>query len=309
MIKTWQLRGFALYLTLGVPLAASCAREANTLEGDDTSGGSSAAGKNSPTTAGTLGKAGTSASAFGGTASTAGKAGTAGEATGGASGGTTGSGGKAGAGGAGGSTGVPPDVLERADAIVYYETSHTMASDKIIQMKLFIENKSADPLPMANVTIRYWLTAEVATTLHQYFTGAEAQMPKAVFVDDGANSHVDMTFGGGSIVKGGDRNKSEIQLEISSNTTAFTQTDDFSWQPTSTTSTPNDKITLYLSDKLVWGCEPSGKCFDDTGGAGGAGGAGGQGAGGAVDPGTTGGAGDTAGAGGVGDTAGAGGAL
>lgn len=267
MTKTRPLRAFALYLTLGTPLAASCARETSTLGDDAGNGGatSGAAGKTS------LPKAGTTGSAFGGTANTAGKTATGGVATAG----SAGSGGTAGAGG----TGVPADVLERAAAIVYYETTHTTASDKTIQMKLFVENKSADALPMANVKIRYWLTAEAPTTLHQYFTGSQAQLPKAVFVDDGADSHVLMTFGGGSIVKGGDRNLSEIQLEIGSATTAFDQSDDFSWQPASTTSKPNDKITLYLSDKLIWGCEPSGKCFDDEGGGGGQS-AGGQSAGG-----------------------------
>ena len=179
MIKTWHFRGFALYLTLGIPLAASCAREANTLDGAGTGGSSTGtAGKASPT-AGTLGKPGPSA--FGGTASTGGVA-----AAGGVAGKPAAGGGSGGSGGSGGTTGVPPDVLERASAVVYYETSHATASDKIIQMKLYVENKAADPLPMASVTIRYWFTAEVATTLHQYFTGSQAQMPKAVFVDDGA---------------------------------------------------------------------------------------------------------------------------
>ncbi|HEX2872592.1 MAG TPA: cellulose binding domain-containing protein [Polyangiaceae bacterium] len=294
MTKTWQFRVFSLYLTLGIPLAASCAKEANTLEeGETQQGGSGNTGKagSGNSQAGTLAKAGTTGNAFGGTTSTAGKgsAGTEAAEGGEASVAGTSSGGKGGAtaggsGGAGGTGTVPPDVLARADVIVYYETSHTTASDKIIQMKLYVENKSADPLPMAHVKIRYWFTAEATPTLHQYYTGAEAQMPKAVFVDAAADSHALMTFGGGSIVKGGDRNKSEIQLEISSATTAFTQTGDYSWQPTSTTSKPNDRITLYLDDELIWGCEPSGKCFGDTTGAGGqgAGGndAGGQGAGG-----------------------------
>jgi len=295
MTKTWQLRAFCLYLTLGVPLAASCAKEANTLEGDDTSdtaGSSSMSGKASTSTAGTLAKAGTTSNAFGGTATTGGTAGDTG-ADGGeaASVGGTGTGGKGGAagsatGGSGGtSTTVPPDVLARASAVVYYETTHATASDKIIQMKLYVVNQSADPLPMKNVKIRYWFTAEVAPTLHQYFTGSEASMPNAAFKDMGADSHVLMTFGGGSIVKGGDKNKSEVQLEISSNTTAFDQANDFSWQPTSLTSTPNDKITLYLDDQLIWGCEPGGQCFGEGAGGAGAGGqgagSGGQGAGGA----------------------------
>lgn len=288
MTKTWQLRAFSLYLTLGVPLAASCAKEANTLEGDDSTGasaGNSSSGKANVGMAGSLAKAGTTGNAFGGTTTTGGKSGVAGETTvdggeaasvGGSSTGGTAGGSTGGSGGT--STTVPPDVLARAQAIVYYETTHGTASDKIIQMKLYVVNQSADPLPMKNVKIRYWFTAEVAPTLHQYFTGSEASMPSAAFKDMGADSHVLMTFGGGSIVKGGDKNKSEVQLEISSNTTAFDQANDYSWKPTSLTSAPNDKITLYLDDQLIWGCEPGGQCFGD--GAGGAG-AGGAGAGGA----------------------------
>jgi hypothetical protein len=299
MNKTWQLRVCALYLTLAIPLAASCAREANTLEGkpDDgdkgVSGSVSDAGSNAQAGTGS-GKAGATG-AFGGTmgkggsatggtpaaeggeaSSEAGSATTAGTKTGGA-GGTAGS--SAGSAGMGGG-GVPPDVLARASAIVYYQTSHTAASDGTIQMKLYIKNQSPDPLPMANVKIRYWFTAEVAPELHQYYTGSEAKQPKAVFVNDAANSHALMTFGGGSIVMGGDMNVSEVQLEITNNSGKFNQADDFSFAPTSTNSTPNDKVTLYLDDTLIWGCEPSGACFDDAG-AGGASSGGAPGSGGA----------------------------
>jgi hypothetical protein len=276
MIKTWQFRGFALYLTLGIPLAASCAKEANTLDGDASSAGTSTSGKGSVTsTAGTFGKAGTTGSnPFGGTATTGGKPGSAGSA---AEGGDT-------TGEAGSGSTIPPEVLASAKAVVYYETTHTIASDKVIQMKLHIVNQSDNPLPMAKVKIRYWFTPDgAAPTLHQYYTGPQAQDPAAMFVDDAANSHVLMTFGAGSVVKGGDLNASEIQLEIDSTTTAFNQEDDYSWQPTSTTSKPNAKITLYLDDTLIWGCEPppGGQCFEESGagGAGGAAGAGGQDAG------------------------------
>ena len=294
MTKTWQLRVLTMYLTLGVPLAVSCAREANTLEGDDddttsSAAGTKASGGGTTSKAGATSKAGSTSSAFGGTSAMGGSGGsgtagtkttggdsatTAGTAAGGKAGaGTGGASGSAGTGAGGTTTMIPPDVLARAHAVVLYQTAHATAMDGTIQMKLFIQNQSADPLPMANVKIRYWFTAEVATELHQYYTGPQAKTPKAVFVSDGANSNALMTFGGGSIVKGGDLNASEIQLEISNNSGKFNQADDFSWQPTSATSTANDKITLYLDDTLIWGCEPSGKCVDD--------GAGGQGAGGA----------------------------
>ncbi len=292
MTKIWQLRVLTVYLTLGLPLAASCAREANTLEGDDDDttavGGTKASGgttsKSGATgSAGTTSKAGAS-SAFGGTSSTGGGGGTgtagtkaaagagttAGTAAGGAAGASTG--GASGSAGAGGvAPMIPPEVLARASAVVYYETKETTAIGSKIQMKLFIKNQSADPLPMTNVKIRYWCTAEVATELHQYYMGDHAKPSMAAFVSDAANSHALMTFGGGVIAKGEAINLSEVQLEIANNTGKFNQADDFSWQPTSTTSTPNAKITLYLDDTLIWGCEPSGKCFDDgSGGAGGA---------------------------------------
>lgn len=266
MNKTWQFRVCALYLTVGLPLAASCAREANTLE-DERSG----SGGSSHTAAGSSAKAGTgsatagASSAFGGTSSTAGKG------AGGKAGAAAGDGGEAPSAGTGGS-GVPPDVLERASAIVEYQTEHVMASDGTIQMKLYVVNQSADDLPMANVKIRYWFTAEVAPMLYQYYVADQLKPTQAVFVDEGADSHALLTFGNGAIKKGGDIALSEIQLEIKNNTDKFDQADDFSWAPTSTTRKPNDKITLYLEDKLIWGCEPSGACFDDDMGAGGAGG-------------------------------------
>jgi hypothetical protein len=281
MIKSWQLRALTVSLAFGIPLASSCAREANTLDGEETpdGGGKTSAGTTSK--AGTIGKAGTGTSAFGGTTGNGGSGGSSSGGEAPAEGGDSGTiGGKGGTGGT--STTVPPDVLARASAVVYYQTSHATASDKIIQMKLSIKNQSADPLPMANVKIRYWFTAEAVPELHQYYTGPEAQMPKAAFVDDAADSHVLMTFGGGSIVMGGDMNASEIQLEITNNLSPFDQSDDFSWAPTSATATPNGKITLYLDDTLIWGCEPSGACFDDATGAGGAGAGGAAGATGAA---------------------------
>jgi hypothetical protein len=273
MTKTRQLRAFALYLTLGMPLAASCAKEANTLDTNGAGAASSTSGKGSLPTAGTLGKAGTtSANPFGGTATTGGTTSSAGD--GSAEGGeavTTG--GKGGS----GST-VPPEVLASAKAIVYYQTDHATPSDKIIRMVLHVVNQSDNALPMKNVKIRYWFTAEVPPTLHQYYTGEQVRPAYAMFVDDGDDSHVLMTFGGGELKKTSDLSVSEVQLQIDSSTTAFDQADDFSWQPTSTTSTPNGKITLYLDDKLIWGCEPSGTCAEDGTGTGGAGGAGAGGA-------------------------------
>jgi len=288
MTQISALRAWGFYLSLAVPLAASCAREDSAIDpslGLGNGGSKNTAGsKGNVAGTGTSGSsvvAGTTGNAFGGTSAQGGKpsgdAGTTSSPPEGGDGNTTAGTANGGSGGSGGGNGVPPDVLARASVIVYYETSHTTASDKTIQLKLHIKNQSPDPLPMAHVSIKYWCTAEVAPTLHQYYTGPQAQLPEAEYVSAGADSYALMTFGGGSIVKDGDLNASEIQLELASNSTAFDQSDDFSWDPSATTSKPNAKITLYLDDELIWGCEPSGKCFDDAGGEGGAAGVGGAG--------------------------------
>lgn len=273
MKKTWQLQALALYLCVGAPLATSCAKESNTLESDDADTGGKSSSAGSANKAGTTSKAGNSSS-FGGTsstggASTGGKGGTAGNTSqGGANAGTGGGGGTA---GAGGTSTIPPEVLERARAVVHYTCNATAASTNQIQMSLQIENKSTDALPMADVTIRYWLTAEATPELHQYYVHASLMSPKAQFVSDGENSHVVMSFGGGSIPANNKLSESEVQLAAANNATKFDQSNDFSFDETATTSKPNREITLYLQDKLIWGCEPSGVCSEDDTGAGGAG--------------------------------------
>jgi hypothetical protein len=277
-------------LCFAAALSASCAHDSTpSLESTPASagrGGKAASPANQATSgsssvAGTSSSGGTTSSGFGGTSGAQG-----GNASGGTldtagssnSGGST-SGGADVAGSGGGST-VSEDVLKRAKVIVYYRTSETTASSKKVQMKLNIVNQAPDPLPMAHVKIRYWATAEQTPELHNYYVVESFKPVTSEFVSAGDESHALMSFvGAPGVVAVGetDLNKSEIQLELATNTGSFDQSDDFSWDPSATsTPKPNPKITLYLDDVLIWGCEPSGKCFDDAGD----GGAGGQGAGG-----------------------------
>ena len=279
MNKTWQLRVLTLYLAFGSPLGASCAKEANTLEDEpEGNGGSSTSG--SGPKAGSAGKAGSS-SAFGGTNSKGGSGGTTsmadggeepvaegGEGTGGSAGSSSGSGGKAGGGGSGGMVGVPPDVLANASVVLHYQTDKATADTQVIFMKMFIENKSDDPLPMASVKVRYWFTSEAASPqLKTFYMGGNIAGQTNAFVLDAARSHVLITFSGNSVAKGAELNASEFQLQIEGG--AQNQSNDWSWQPAYSNRMPHDKITVYLMDKLIWGCEPNGPCFDDEPGAGG----------------------------------------
>src|SRR6185369_227325 len=125
------------------------------------------------------------------------------------------SGGDGATGGSGGSAGIPPDVLMRANAVVYYETQQVAASTTKIQMKLNIKNQSPDPLPMPHVKIRYWLTAEHTGMLHNYYSGDDTRPTQLAFVDAGERSYVEMTFAGAASISQGDViNRSEVQLEV-----------------------------------------------------------------------------------------------
>lgn len=220
------------------------------------------------------------------------------------SGGANPSGGRINSGGTGdlggaGSGGVPASVLERASVILHYETNQASASTNKIHMRLFLENKSVDPLPLASVAIRYWMTSEVSPpTLHNYYSGPSIQGQTQTFVEEGADSYVELTFTGSAVARGVDLNSSEMQLDVDGGN--YDQSDDWSWEPAYSTRAPHDKLTVYLATKLIWGCEPSGACASDgAGGAGGAGGAAGSGGAGgtAGAPGTAGAGGDSGGSG------------
>jgi hypothetical protein len=279
-----------------------------------------AAGKSgSGAKSGTGGFGGTGGSSAAGTAgrggSTSGRAGTG---PAGGSGGTSpgGTGNTAAKGGAGGSTGgsidqggqagddgVPPDVLANADVVLYYVNQQTATVTHQPQMRLFLINQADTALNLAHVVVRYWMTAEANDfKLESFYAAPMVSQFTLSYVSAGAKSCIEATFASGSIPSNNtDKNAAEFQVALLANMNATVdQSDDWSFDPNLTGEPqPNGKITVYLADKLVWGCEPSGKCAGEDG-AGGAGGQGGEsGAGGS---GATGGASGTSGTGQGGQT-------
>lgn len=232
--------------------------------GGSVSGGASSGGSG---VSGSGGATGAGGSPLGGSSGSAGKAG----------GGTGGSGGGGGASGSAGSGGVPQSVIDNASVVLYYQTDKTSASSTVIFLKMFIENKSADPLSMASVKVRYWFTSEAASpVLKSFYQGGNIAGQSQTFTSDGDDSYAEVYFSGNSIALGADLNASEFQLQIEGGT--FDQSNDYSWQPAYTARQPHDKITVYLSGTLIWGCEPTGACAGDgSGGGSGLGGGGGQG--------------------------------
>jgi hypothetical protein len=246
---------------------------------------------------GTGGTGGTGGSSAGGTAgrggSTSGRAGTG---PAGGSGGTSpgGTGNAAATGGAGGSTGgsidqggqagddgVPPDVLANADVVLLYVNQQTGSPVNQAQMKLYLMNQSDDALDLAHVVVRYWMTAEVSDfDLKSYYAASMVSHFTLAYVEAGSESRIEVTFSSGSIpAHNTDKNQVELQVALQGvNGAEVDQRNDWSFNASLTRENPpdaNPKVTVYLAGKLVWGCEPSGKCAGEDG-AGGAGGQGGE---------------------------------
>lgn len=265
-------------------------------------GGSAAKGGTGGTSA-KGGSGGSSASSTGGTSTSAGKGGTGtggsstgGSATGGSA--TGGSGNASASGGSGGTSGdsanggqagddtIPPDVLANADVVLRYFTRAEGSKDDAaaIDTILYFENKSDDPLPLSQTKVRYWTTFEAEyTQLACYYAAIIGKANVTLeAVEDGADTHILIGFKDGSVPahNASPFKNTEFQMKVDATGGTFDQTNDWSFdgahEDGGGVPVANAKITVYLADKLIWGCEPSGKCAGDDNGAGGQGGQGGQ---------------------------------
>jgi len=243
------------------------------------SGGSSASSTGGTSTGG-RGGTGTGGSSTGGSATGGGATGGTGNASGnGATGGSTGG---SSTGGNAGDDGVPPDVLARAKVVLRHIARNASSTSNAVDTRLFFENKSDDDLSLTQVKVRYWTTLEGAWGNLEcyYFALAEESNVTLQYIADGDDSHVVIGFKVGTIPahNGSPFTNTEFQMKVDAqNGGTFTQSNDWSFDALTADNPPepNDKITVYLADQLIWGCEPSNVCAGD-GGAGGQGGQGGE---------------------------------
>lgn len=194
---------------------------------------------------------------------------------GGGSGGTGGVGGGTGAGGTS-TTGVPSDVIENAEIVLLYQVDGSQASTASIFMHLYLRNQSDDDFPLNAAEVRYWFDSDGRNyTMASHYQGPGIGKVTLSKGSDGDHEYVAVTFAADKKLDGNtiDLNRNEFQLKLDAAGGNFDQSNDYSFAPTFTTPTEHDRITVYLADELIWGCEPSGACAGDDPGAGGAAGA------------------------------------
>jgi hypothetical protein len=205
-----------------------------------------------------------------------GGSGTSGVGGAGGGGGTTGTGGS-GTGGAGGTGGGIPDAsggdaptpidagtCTTCKLRVQYRASDTNATDNQIKPHFNIVNVGTTSIPLRELAIRYWYTADgdrpqlyscdYAMIGCSNVTG---KFVKLTMPEQGADSYLEIGFaaGAGTLVANGQ--SGEIQNRFNKdNFSNYNEADDYSFDPSRTAFVDWMRVTLYHNGGLVWGIDP-----------------------------------------------------
>jgi hypothetical protein len=136
---------------------------------------------------------------------------------------------------------------------------------QFIKPRMRIVNSGTTAVALSTLTMRYWYTVD---------TVAPSQLASCDFATVGCNNIVE-TFttvtpaktgadtyfqigfasGAGNLAAGG--NTGEIQISAhKSDFSAYTETNDYSFDATKTAYADWNKVTLYQNGTLIWGIEP-----------------------------------------------------
>ncbi|MGG1942091.1 X2-like carbohydrate binding domain-containing protein [Paenibacillus polymyxa] len=137
------------------------------------------------------------------------------------------------------------------------------ATSNTISSKFKITNTGSSPVSLANVTLRYYYTVNGEKS-QNFFTdwssigtgNVIANFRTLTDAKQGADSYAEIGFksAAGSLEPG---QSVELQTRISkADWSNYTQTDDYSFNPTANSLQDSTKITAYLSGIKQWGIEP-----------------------------------------------------
>jgi hypothetical protein len=127
-----------------------------------------------------------------------------------------------------------------------------------------IVNTGTSAVVLSTLTIRYWYTIDTSqpqTPWCDFATLGCSNITESFVTVSPARSGADtyilvgFTSSAGSLAAGA--STGEIQARFNKNDFSnYTETGDYSYDPTKTTYTDWNKVTLYQNGTLVWGTEP-----------------------------------------------------
>ena len=146
---------------------------------------------------------------------------------------------------------------------VQYRAADTSAGDNQIKPHFTIVNSGASAVPLSELTLRYWYTVDSDRAQNFWCDYAvlgcanvRGAFVKPAAPRTGADTYLELSFTGtGSIPAGG--RSGEIQARFhKSDWSNYSETGDYSYDPTKTAFADWSKVTLYRNGVLVWGTEP-----------------------------------------------------
>jgi hypothetical protein len=150
---------------------------------------------------------------------------------------------------------------------VLYETPAPQTATNQAEPWFQIVNNGTAAVSLANVTLRYWFTADNPGVTQQFncdwaqigctnLKGALVALAKPVPL---ANKYLELSFTAGAPAVSAGASSGQIQTRFNdAGWPYFNQANDYSFNAAATSFTTSSTVTLYYQGQLIWGVEPAG---------------------------------------------------
>lgn len=159
----------------------------------------------------------------------------------------------------------PALAADDASVVVQYRTSATSATADQVEPWLRIHNTGSSPLPLSDVTVRYYFTSDPGVGQYRFacswavpgcanVTGTFGELADPAAA---ADRYLEIGFGPGAGVIAPGGHSGDLQLRFHRTDWQRTdQSDDYSFGPARTSYAPWEKITARVGGEVVWGVAP-----------------------------------------------------
>jgi endo-1,4-beta-D-glucanase Y len=145
---------------------------------------------------------------------------------------------------------------------VQYRAGDTNAGDNQIKPHLQLVNTGSSSIPLSELKIRYWYTVDGDKPQSYWCDWAalgcasvSGRFVKLATPKASADYYLELGFSGGTLAPGA--SSGEIQSRIAkSDWSNYSESGDYSFDPTKTAFADWSRVTLYRNGSLVWGSEP-----------------------------------------------------